>query len=293
MIICKALIFLLFFSGLWLIICSHFFHDKTFIGRRTLKRMTGWRQSRKDIWTTPIFLKVSRFSGRFVFLDQNTEEMLSRQLSRAGLSISARQFTARRYTILAFGILSIAICAATKFYIGILICALITGYCVLHQRELLTSKLKEKDEAITAEMPQFIRILCRNLRSNRDIYAALKSYRKVSGPVLGAELDILLSHMESGNVAAALQIFQNRLGTQEAFRLCSTLLEIDRGVDQTATLDYLADDMARQAKLNIQKKLSLRPAKMRRTYLPAVGVAVAMIMYVLVVFVIDQLNSLF
>jgi len=32
---------------------------------------------------------------------------------------------------------------------------------------------------------------------------------------------------------------------------------------------------------------------MRRTYLPAVGVAVAMIMYVLVVFVIDQLNSLF
>ncbi len=293
MIICKALIFLLFFAGLWLIICSHFFHDKTFIGRRTLKRMAGWQQSRKDIWTTPIFLKISRFSGRFVFLDQNTEEMLSRQLSRAGLDMSARQFTARKYTILAFGILSIAICAAAKFYIGILFGALITGYFVLHQRELLTSKLKEKDEAITAEMPQFIRILCRNLRSNRDIYAALKSYRKVSGPVLGAELDILLSHMESGNVAAALQIFQNRLGTQEAFRLCSTLLEIDRGVDQTATLDYLADDMARQAKLNIQKKLSLRPAQMRRTYLPAVGVAVAMIMYVLVVFVIDQLNSLF
>ena len=121
----------------------------------------------------------------------------------------------------------------------------------------------------------------------------MQSYRKVAGPTLGAELDILIAHMRSGGTTAALQQFQRRIGTDSAFRLCSTLQEIDRGIDQTGTLEYLADDMARQAKLNIQKALSTRPAKMRRTYLPAVDVCIIMILYVLIVFVKNQLNILF
>ena len=99
--------------------------------------------------------------------------------------------------------------------------------------------------------------------------------------------------MRTGGVAVALQQFQKRLGTDSAFRLCSTLQEIDRGIDQTGTLEYLADDMARQSKLNIQKTLSTRPGKMRLTYLPAVGVCVVMIIYVLIVFVMNQLNNLY
>ena len=43
-----------------------------------------------------------------------------------------------------------------------------------------------------------------------------------------------------------------------AFRL-AVPCRIDRGIDQTGTLEYLADDMARQARLNIQKTLSTRP----------------------------------
>jgi hypothetical protein len=68
---------------------------------------------------------------------------------------------------------------------------------------------------------------------------------------------------------------------------------MSRGIDQTATLSYLADDMARQAKENIRKELSLRPGKMRRTYYPAIGVCIAMILYVLVVYVINNLNNLY
>lgn len=64
------------------------------------------------------------------------------------------------------------------------------------------------------------------------------------------------------------------------------------GIDQTATLSYMADDMARQARENIRKELSLRPGKMRRTYYPAIGVCIAMILYVLVVYVINNLNSI-
>jgi hypothetical protein len=54
----------------------------------------------------------------------------------------------------------------------------------------------------------------------------------------------------------------------------------------------MADDMAQQARENIKRELSLRPGKMRRTYYPAIGVCVAMILYVLVVYVIYNLNNI-
>jgi len=98
--------------------------------------------------------------------------------------------------------------------------------------------------------------------------------------------------MKSGDFQSALIHFENRLGSPEAFRLCAALRDMSLGIDQTATLSYMADDMARQAKENIRKELSLRPGKMRRTYYPAIGVCIAMILYVLVVYVINNLNSI-
>lgn len=287
------LIAILLASGLWLLCGVFVFHDRSFEGSSELWRYGKWREQKKDFWSSSLMKSLTGFSGRFVYLDGNAEELLSRQLNRAGLNITPKEFTARRYVILFLGVIGAGLCALMKFWFGILIVVLLAGYGMMKQRDALQAKLKEKDEAIAMEMPRFVRIICRNLRGNRDIYAALLSYRKVSGPVLGAEIDILLAHMRSGNIQSALQQFQTRLGSEEVFRLCSTLMEIDRGIDQTATLDYLADNMARQAKMKVQKQLSTRPAKMRRTYYPAVGVCVAMILYVLVVFVIDQLGNLF
>lgn len=286
------LIAILLGCGAWLILSAKLFHDRSFYGHKTLSQLNKWQQEDRDIWDYLIQKKLVSFLSRYVFLDTASAETLSKKLSRAGLAITPKQFTARKYVVIALSGLSILICALLKFWLGILLIVLFAVLLLMKQSETLSSKLKKKDEAIALEMPRFIRTICRNLRSNRDIYAALQSYRKVAGPVLGAELDILLAHMRAGSASTALQQFQSRLGTEEAFRLCSILMEIDRGIDQTATLDYLADDMARQAKLKVQKTLSSRPAKMRRTYLPAVGICVVMILYVLIVFVQNQLNNL-
>ena len=287
-----VLIAILLAVGLRLLCSVAFFHDTSFVGSSALRQFGKWREEKKDFWASPILQRLTGFASRFVFLDSNAEEQLTRQLNRAGLSLTPKEFTARRYVILFFGIVGAGLCGIMKFWLGIILCVLLAGFGLMKQRDALQAKLKEKNEAIALEMPRFVRTICRNLRGNRDIYAALLSYRKVSGPVLGAELDILLAHMRSGNIQSSLQQFQTRIGSEEVYRLCSTLLEIDRGIDQTATLDYLADDMARQAKLKVQKQLSTRPGKMRKTYYPAVGVCVAMILYVLVVFVVDQLSTM-
>lgn len=287
------LIAILLSCGAWLAFSAKLFHDKSFYGHKTLRQLNKWQQEDQDIWDYPALKMLVSFMSKYVFLDKASAETLTKKLSRIGLDVTPQQFTARKYSIVALSVLTIFPCALLKFWLGIFLVALLAVLLLMKQSESLSSKLKKKDEAIALEMPRFVRTICRNLQSNRDIYTALQSYRKVAGLVLGAELDILLTHMRAGGESIALQQFQSRLGTEEAFRLCSTLMEIDRGIDQTATLDYLADDMARQAKLKIQKTLSFRPAKMRRTYLPAVGICVIMILYVLIVFVQNQLNNLF
>jgi len=292
-ILYSFLIAVLLAFGIWKVSAAILYHDRYSTGKKNLQQIGKWYKEKQEFWDSPLFRKATRFLTRFVYLDDTARDSLRRQLHRAGMDITPEQFTARKYVIYAGAGVAALLCALLQFWLGIILCVLVGVYGVMRMRESLTSRIKARDEAIAMEMPRFVRTICRTLHNNRDIYSALESYHKVAGPILGEEIYILLSHMRTGGVAVALQQFQKRLGTDSAFRLCSTLQEIDRGIDQTGTLEYLADDMARQSKLNIQKALSTRPGKMRATYLPAVGVCVAMIIYVLIVFVMNQLNNLY
>lgn len=279
--------------GSWRVSAALLYHDRSCVGRRKLQQIGRWYKTERELWDAPPLRRVTDLLSRIVFLDDTAREQLTRQLRRAGMSVTPEHFTARKYAIFIATGIGMLLCVLLEFWLGIILCALSALYGIMRQREALTSRIRARDEAIALEMPRFVRTICRTLRSDRDIYAALASYKKVAGPILAEELDILLTHMRSGSTFAALQLFEKRLGTDAAFRLCSTLQELERGIDQTAALEYLADDMARQAKLNIQKTLSTRPSRMRMTYLPAVGVCVIMIIYVLIVFVMNQLNHLY
>ena len=289
----RTLIAILLYWGFWRISTAVLYHDRYAAGRKSLQQIGRWYKEKQEVWDSPLLKKMVSFLSRFVFLDDTAQNTLKRQLYRAGMSLSPEEFSARKYVIYTAAGIAILLCVCARFWFGIILCVLTAAYGIMRQRESLTERIKARDEAIEMEMPRFVRTICRTLHHNRDIYAALSSYHKVAGPILGEELYILLTQMRTGSTAIALQEFQKRLGTDAAFRLCSTLQEIDRGIDQTGTLEYLADDMARQAKLNIQKALSTRPGKMRATYLPAVGVCVVMIIYVLIVFVTNQLNHLY
>ena len=288
----KFLIAILLFFGLWFFCLTYLFKDSSFVGTKQLRRISTWRSGVKDFWQAPILKELVKFASRFVYMDATEENILERQLFRAGINISAKEFVARKFLILFLGVILVGVSVLLKCYIIIPFWALVIMYLIARQRELLSETLQMRNEEIEAEMPRFVRIVCRTLMNNRDIYSAVKSYRKVAGPTLGKEIDILLLQMQSGNIAQALNEFQVRIGTKEAFRFCSALLEIDRGTDQLATLNYLADDMARISKLTIQKKLALRPRKMKATYMPAICVCIFMILYVLVVYVKDLLNSM-
>ena len=288
-----ALLTVLIGWGAWRICMTLAFHDHFSTGRKNLQQIGKWYKDKRELWDNPLIRRILRLFTRFVYLDDVGKMALKRQLYRAGMNLTPEEFTARKYLVIAAGGLGAVICVLLRFWFGIILCALAAIYGVMRLRESLSARIRARDAAIEMEMPLFVRTICRTLRNNRDIYAALHSYHKVAGPILGEEIYILLTQIRTGGTAVALQEFQKRIGTDAAFRLCSTLQEIDRGIDQSGALVYLADDMARQAKLNVQKTLAKRPGRMRATYLPAVGVCVAMIIYVLIMFVMSQINNVF
>ena len=291
-----ALLFLLaaaLFTGVYLIMNAAVLHRSSGVGCKAMRAVARRDKSHSDAWTIPGILQLVKLLSKVVFLDDASKNKLEKKLSRVGLSVSAEEFTARKYLIVIGGCATVVLCALIHFWFGCIICSLLTIYGMMRQNESLTKTIRQKDIEIEAELPLFVRTICQQLRVNRDITAAVTSYRKVAGKELGAELDILLMNIRTGGVSSALQHFRYRIGSDEVYRLCGALTDIERGVDQTATLGFLAEDMSRKAKLNLQKQMSTLPGKMRLTYFPAIVVCIAMIIYVLAAFTVNQLNTLF
>lgn len=292
MIVLKICVFLFLFVGAFIIVNAVLTQEYSYAGHRKIAKMKRWEKTETDLWTVFPISKLLAIASRLAYVDESTEAVLQKKLTKAGLSDTPKEYTGKKYLVVLLGAVLILLCVLTQFYMGIILAALLAVFLFLKLRDSITDKIKKKDFAIAEEMPRFVRTICRNLQTDRDLVRVIGSYRKVAGTVLGAELDILLVEMQSGNLQNALSHFENRIGTADAFRLCSALRDMAMGIDQTATLSYLADSMSVQAKENLRKELSLRPSKMRATYYPAIGVCVAMVMYVLVVYVIQSLNGI-
>ena len=292
MIFIQITAFALIFVGLKVLVSAMANKQYSYAGHRKFAKMKRWNKTETDLWSLFPMPQLLRIASRLAYVDEAAEVTLQKQLTRAGLSDTPKDYTGKKYLLILMGTALSALCVFAKFYMGIILAVFVTVFLLLKLRDTIADKIKAKDFEISSEMPRFVRTICRNLQSDRDLVRVIASYRKVAGTVMGAKLDILLAEMQSGNLQNALSHFENRIGTADAFRLCSALRDMAMGIDQTATLSYLADSMAVQAKENIRKELSLRPSKMRATYYPAIGVFVAMIMYVLVVYVINNLNSI-
>jgi len=244
----------------------------TFAGRGTLKKIAKWQKEQRDPWAIFPLKQLLAVTSRLVYVDENAGVKLGRDLEKAGLPITPKVYMARKYLTVFMGIGLTAVCFILRFYFGVFVFLLVMVFALMKQRDALNEKIRKKELAISQEMPRFVRTLCRSLQSDRDLVGVIGSY--------------------PGNMQSALVHFENRIGSPEAFRLCAALRDMSMGIDQTATLSYMADDMARSAKENIKRELSLRPGKMRRTYYPAIGVCIAMILYVLIVYVIRNLNNI-
>ena len=286
------LVGILMFTGLYMGCTAILYPYSSYLGQKQVRQMGRWKTEKMGIWDVPSIQRFVNFISKYVYLDHLSGSELEKKLHRANMKITPKQFTARKYAVILFALVSVGISALLQSPLLIIVCLVLSLFLFIDIGQTLTSRIKKRDAAINAEMPRFIRTICRNLHSSRDIFSIIESYHKIAGPVLGNELGILLSHMRTGGYTQAIQAFQVRIGTDEAFRLCSALIEIERGIDQISTLEHLAEDIAMKAKHDVQKMLSTRPRQMRMTYLPAIGIAIVMVIYILGNYLMTMLGSI-
>ncbi len=278
------------FSLLWTAIVDG---DGYSYGQSGIRKIQKWNKTNKTMWDIKMFKVMVAFAAKHTYMDKTDEEILQKRLNRAGIQCTAAEFKGRKYVLVFITVVLVCIFLLFKSAVFAGAFGMLGVVLLVMESKDVDKVLAKKDAEIKAEMPRFIRAVCRNLKGNRDIISAITAYRKVSGYALGLELDILISEMKIGSISGGLHEFSRRIGTDEAHRFCSALQEMERGIDQTATLDYLATEMARQTKFDMQKELSKRPGQMRMTYLPAVGVCVVMIMYVLIMYIGEQFSNVF
>jgi hypothetical protein len=260
---------------------------------KTLKKISRWRKRNVDIWQLRSFNNILQIVAPLIPLSEKTERKMNDDLARADIPYTAQEYYAKAILSSIAGIFLALLGLSMKSYIIVLGGILLSIYLYFHNYDQLKDTLSDKYSIIENEIPTFIRSIESGLHTDRDIIHVMEQYKKIASPALASELDLLISDMRTSSVSAALTRFDSRMGSPEISRLVAALIEVDRGVDASLTLSYLAADMTTMHKQLIQRELDKRPGKMKRAILPAGIILVVMMFYMLIEAVIQSAQGIF
>lgn len=260
---------------------------------KTLNTIVRWRKREHDIWQTTTLYNILQIVAPLIPLSESAEKKMNEDLARADIPFNAKEYYAKAI-LSAFGGVFVALMGAsmnsTLLVVGgLLMCV----YLFFKNYDQLKDTLKNKYAILENEIPQFIRSIESGLHTDRDIIRVLERYNRIASPAMRSELEVLLADMQSSSVQRALMRFDNRMNSAEISRLVAALVEIDRGVDATMTLQYLAQDMTTLHRSLIQKELDKRPGQMKRAILPSGIILVIMMFYIMIMAVVSSASSLF
>lgn len=291
--LCYMAIFFCLFVGLLYPCLAIFGHDIYSKKNRTLSTIIRWRKREHDIWQTTFFYNLLQMVAPLVPLSEHTEKKMNDDLARADIPYNAKEYYAKAI-LSALGGVAIAVLAvsmdSTLLVIGGLLLAL---WLFFKNYDQLSDTLGNKMKLLEGEIPTFIRSIVSGLQTDRDIIRVIERYYKIASPAMKSELDVLLTDMQSSSVPQALLRFDNRMNSPDISRLVAALIEVERGIDSTLTLEYLANDMQTMHRQLIQRELDKRPGQMKRAIIPAAIILVISMFYMLVEAVIRSVQTMF
>lgn len=261
-------------------------------GSKTLHKMSA-QVGIKDFWRKHPWIDLLRIVSKRVYLSESRAHTLSLQLSRINSLYTPQEYTARTWCVAGVGGILVTIAALANQPIIALVLAALTGYVMLKYRDEVLDETNRLNRSIRKELPQFVRTIAASMSGERDLLCIIRRYLKIAGPDFKRELEILLMDMNTGNAQQALQKFDAKINIPEVSRLTAVLINIERGVDQTAALTYLASDMVLMAREDLRIELNKRPKKMKRATIPCALVAVGSMFYVFIANLLDVFSGVF
>lgn len=282
------LIFVCLFLGLLFPTLAIFGHDVYSKKNRTLQTIIRWRKRERDVWQNATMYNLLQIVAPLIPISEKTQKRMADDLARADIPYTPQEYYAKAILSALAGIVIALIAYGMDSIILVIGGLLAAVYLFFKNYDQLRDTLKSKYTLLEDEIPTFIRSVESGLHSDKDIIRVLERYCKVASPAFRSELERLISEMKTSSVPQALMRFDSRMNSPEISRLVAALIEVERGVDATLTLQYLATDMTVMRRQIIQRELDKRPGKMKRAILPAGVVLVVMMFYMLIQAVIES-----
>jgi flagellar protein FlaJ len=259
---------------------------------KTLTTIIRWRRRSKDIWQNRYLNNILQIVAPLIPLSESSEKKMNDNLKRADIPYNAKEYYAKAILSACLGILVTVFATTLNSTILVIGGILMTIYLFFKNYDEVNDILQNKAKLLEDEIPTFVRSIESGLHTDRDIIRGFERYKKIASPAMASELDIVIADMQASSVAQGLMRFDNRLNSPEISRLCAALIEVDRGIDNSMTLQYLAQDMTTMHRQIIQRELDKRPGQMKRAILPAGIILVVMMFYILIEAVIRSAATL-
>ena len=152
-------------------------------------------------------------------------------------------------------------------------------------------KVAAMDDEIESELPRLIESINYSLADQRDLISIFRRYRRVAGPALGAELDILLMDMQTGNHESALRKMDSRLNIPQLSVLVATLCGVYQGADQRTSLMILEQDVRTTQREKLRKKMERSPGRIRAASFLLTRLLIFLFMVPLVILILSNLQA--
>lgn len=259
---------------------------------KTLTTIIRWRRRSKNIWQNRYLNNILQIVAPLIPLSESSEKKMNDNLKRADIPYNAKEYYAKAILSACLGILITVFATTLNSTILVIGGILMTIYLFFKNYDEVNDILQNKAKLLEDEIPTFVRSIESGLHTDRDIIRGFERYKKIASPAMASELDIVIADMQASSVAQGLMRFDNRLNSPEISRLCAALIEVDRGIDNSLTLQYLAQDMTTMHRQIIQRELDKRPGQMKRAILPAGIILVVMMFYILIEAVIRSAATL-
>lgn len=232
---------------------------------------------------------VTAIIARILPLSEYKRQRYEADFARLGITIPPQEYMAGQIAkSLLLAALGLAFIPLGIPWLSVLTC-LVGVLAYFQSTSKLRKRIEKLNQAIDAELPRMVGTMECTLGNNRDLIGFFSRYRRVAGRIMGQELDVLLTDLQTGNQELALRRMEGRIQSSNLSALIMVLLGVDQGIDQRTSLAVLSRDIRTKERELTRRRMEKRPGRIKTACLVLTVEMILMFMVPLVMMIISTL----
>ena len=232
---------------------------------------------------------VTAIIARILPLSEYKRQRYEADFARLGITIPPQEYMAGQIAkSLLLAALGLAFIPLGIPWLSVLTC-LVSVLAYFQSTSKLRKRIEKLNQAIDAELPRMVGTMECTLGNNRDLIGFFSRYRRVAGKIMGQELDVLLTDLQTGRQELALRRMEGRIQSSNLSALIMVLLGVDQGTDQRTSLAVLSRDIRTKERELTRRRMEKRPGRIKTACLVLTVEMILMFMVPLVMMIVSTL----